>query len=204
MLDVGLADKPNLHLHITNSKSPSYPYATLSHCWGKIQIEQLRTDNLDHMCNKIDLSILPKSFQDAIYITRRLGVRFLWIDLLCIIQDSVSDWAKESSTMGEVYANGIFNIAATAASDGRFGCLFDRNPRLAQKCRLPIGEETVDFIDQWYWYKNITNAPLNTRAWVLQEELLFPRILNWERLQLPWKCSELVSQSSTSLSYIWL
>jgi len=144
------------------------------------------------MCNGIDPSTLTKTFQDAIYITRRPGIRFLWIDSLCIIQDSVSDWVKESSTMGEVYANGIFNIAATAASDGRLGCLFDRNPRLAQKCRVRIGEETVEFIDQWYWYNNITNTPLNTRAWVLQEELLSPRILNWERQQLSWKCSELV------------
>jgi hypothetical protein len=108
VLDIGLADKPNLHLHITNSKSPSRPYATLSHYWGKIQIEQLRTDNFDRMCNGIDPSTLTKTFQDAIYITHRLGIRFLWIDSLCIIQDSVSDWAKESSTMGEVYANGIF------------------------------------------------------------------------------------------------
>lgn len=95
--------------------------------------------------------------------------------------------------MGEVYANGICNIAATAAPDGRLGCFLDRNPLLAQKYRVRIGKETVDLIDQMCWYNNITDAPLNKRAWVLQEELLSPRILHWGKQQLFWRCTELVN-----------
>ncbi|KXH27604.1 hypothetical protein CSAL01_00771 [Colletotrichum salicis] len=63
----------------------------------------------------IQVGPLPKTYRDTISILKRLGLRYLWIDSLCIIQDSVDDWRKESITMAEVYRNGVINIAATAA-----------------------------------------------------------------------------------------
>lgn len=70
------------------------------------------------MCSSIDEASLPKTFKDAIKLTRQCGVRHLWIDSLCIIQDSITDWAAESSTMGDVYQNSVCNISAMEENNG--------------------------------------------------------------------------------------
>jgi hypothetical protein len=91
----------------------------------------LKMTNLNQFIECIDIAELPKTFQDAIEISRRLDIRFLWIDSLCIIQDSKEDWLKESVIMGDIYQHAYCNIAATAAPDGRTGCFLERNPLLA-------------------------------------------------------------------------
>jgi hypothetical protein len=144
------------------------------------------------MREEIDFSQLPKTFQDAIKFTRAYGARFLWIDSLCIIQDSISDWQQESARMGDKYKNALCNIAATAASDGRVGCFFNRNPLLVQNFRLhidsfrghPSTTGLYGFVDGNFWGRNVDNAPLNRRAWVLQEQFLSPRILHCGKNQL--------------------
>jgi hypothetical protein len=78
------------------------------------------------------MDVLPKTFQDAIIITQRLasryGVRFLWIDPLCILQDPLEDWNEEAPRMVEVFRNCWCNIAATHAPDRRTGLFASRDP----------------------------------------------------------------------------
>ena len=97
-------------------------YVTLSHCWGTSQPLKLQSSNIHQLSTSIPTSSLPKTFLDATVIARNLSQRYLWIDSLCIIQDSQSDWAQESSRMGSIYGNAIFNIAATALSHCQGGC----------------------------------------------------------------------------------
>jgi len=78
------------------------PYTTLSHRWGTSRIV-LANDSLPVLSKEIEVSDLPRSHQDAIIITRFLGINDIWIDSLCIIQDSTVDWQAESALMGEVY-----------------------------------------------------------------------------------------------------
>lgn len=68
------------------------------------------------------LKNLTKTFRDAVNITQNLELDYLWIDALCIIQDSISDWEKESATMSSVYGGSTINIAATGAINGDVGC----------------------------------------------------------------------------------
>ena len=141
-------------------------------------------------------STLPKTFRDAIYITQKLGVKYLWIDSLCIIQDSVEDWRQEAATMGRVYQNALCNIAATAASDSSVGCFLDRNPLLAQVCRVDLTWElplrgSYYCLDGSLWPRSIGEAPLNRRGWVVQERILSPRILHFGAQQLFWECHEM-------------
>jgi hypothetical protein len=111
------------------------------------------------MMDNIDMDELPKTFQDAIVITRRLGARYLWIDSLCNIQDSVEDWENESASMEHVYRNSMCNIAVTSGMDGSVGCLFERNPLRAQACRVRINSMPdtpsplgiYDIISQSFW-----------------------------------------------------
>jgi hypothetical protein len=74
-------------------------YVTLSHCpGGKVSSTTTPKNVEEHNC-AISLNTLPNTFQDAILITRRLGLRYLWIDSLCILQGSASDWQRGSAVM---------------------------------------------------------------------------------------------------------
>jgi hypothetical protein len=206
LLDVGTPGNPYLRLRVNGGATPASVYTTLSHCWGQLQIKQLKIANLLALTKEIEITELPKTFQDAITITRRIGVRYIWIDSLCIIQDSPEDWAKESSSMGNIYKNGLCNIAATAANDGQTGLFFQRNPLLAQRCRISIKSlpsflrpGLYDLFQQYLWDNSVSEAPLNQRAWVIQERILAPRVIHFGKNQLLWECSELVRCSLSIL-----
>lgn len=70
--------------------------------------------------------MLPKTYQDAITLARAMNVRFVWIDSLCITQDDVTDWQRESTAMSTVYRNALLTVAATRSTDGNKGCLTSR------------------------------------------------------------------------------
>jgi hypothetical protein len=113
-------------------------------------------------------------------VVRQLGQKYIWIDSLCIIQDSVDDWRAECGRMTDVYANSWCNIAATAASNGNEGCFQDRDPMALGLCS--VTSEWTDYENRTFylhdtnlWDEGFTHAPLNLRAWVLQERLLSPR-----------------------------
>ncbi|KAL8855860.1 MAG: hypothetical protein Q9178_007521 [Gyalolechia marmorata] len=143
----------------------------------------------------IPLNSLPRTFQDAIVITRKLGLRYIWIDSLCILQDSREDWEKESTMMGEIYASGYLNIAARGAVNAESGCFFSRDPE-PPACRLVYESPDQAIVgsmyirDPSYQTELIRDAPLDNRGWVLQERLLSPRIVYYGRQQIYWECAE--------------
>ena len=92
-------------------------YAALSYCWGGYRGFLTERASLRDRCSGINFDDLPKLFQDAVIVTRSLGIRYLWIDALCIIQDDKDDWDRESSRMASIYRNCKVRIAATAAKD---------------------------------------------------------------------------------------
>jgi hypothetical protein len=98
------------------------PYVALSHCWGQEPTSATSSSNLERMRAKIPVSMLSRTFQDAIQITRFLEIRYIWIDSLCIIQDDQEDWEREAANMGSVYQNAFLTIAAARSADGRGGC----------------------------------------------------------------------------------
>jgi hypothetical protein len=184
-------------------------YVTLSHCWGRdpSKITQLLTGNLQAMEKAIDIASLPKTFQDAIRVTRDLRIRYLWIDSLCIIQDDVKDWFKESSTMGDIYSNSYCTISATGAMDGSEGLFLDREQlvlgsflcvkadwtgqgprkyyeREGTLSKLPQGKKDTEL-----WSREVDSATLNSRGWVLQERFLSQRNLMFGRNCLFWECA---------------
>ncbi|KAG7041830.1 HET-domain-containing protein [Colletotrichum scovillei] len=207
LLDLGSPGSDEVRL---STSVPAYEkYATLSHCWGKSQILTLRRANLESFRAGIRVKTLPKTFRDTISILRKLGLRYLWIDSLCIIQDSVDDWRKESITMAEVYRNGVINIAATAASGGNDGLYFEPHPIHSRHLRISFAQpidstppeettngersnvvETGDYflLNSKIWQRGVEEAPLNTRGWVLQERLFSPRVVHFSRHQLFWQC----------------
>jgi Heterokaryon incompatibility protein (HET) len=112
---------------INRTNNADLKYASLTHCWGTKEMFLTTPKNIETMLCNIPVTLLTKTFRDAINITRRLNLQYLWIDSICIIQEDEGDWARESATMAAVYAGCFVNLVASAAPDGTVGCLFDRN-----------------------------------------------------------------------------
>ena len=185
-----------LRLYSTSNQPIKEPYMTLSHCWGNAQFLRLTTSTRDRLQKGFTLAELPPTFQDAIMVTRALGINFLWIDALCIIQDSIVDWQHEATLMSQIYSNSICNVSALDAHDSTGGLFFDREnsniPYCTFKtCRKFEQKRVYEFAYTDFWSDSIQHAPLTRRAWVLQERLLAPRVLHFGKRQLLWECNEL-------------
>ncbi|KAK1833594.1 heterokaryon incompatibility protein-domain-containing protein [Podospora conica] len=110
-------------LKISTDVSPQ-PYVTLSHCWGTSFPSGVTTimENLEaRMSVGIPWEVLPTTFRDAVAMTERLGFQYLWIDALCILQDSSADWMAESARMHDVYSHGDLMLSADASPDSQTG-----------------------------------------------------------------------------------
>ena len=130
---------------------------------------------------------ITKTFQDAIYITRSLGLRYLWIDSLCIIQLSDMDWRSESALMSSIYGGSTITIAAAGATDGTKGC-FLKPPGFIGKVHIKLSTSEVWDIAPSGFHKSVVKSHLAGRAWALQERLLSPRTLHFSKTELFWEC----------------
>ncbi|GKU09784.1 unnamed protein product [Fusarium langsethiae] len=183
-----LGDPQIIRIHIRGEYPRDMRYMTLSHCWGNSHFVMLQSSNVDEFRRGISWESLPQTFQNAIRVARHLDSQYLWIDSLCIMQDSLQDWNHEATEMGKVYQNSMCNIAASSASDSRQGCLYPRNPRIIQP--EPLDSYGTELKDLYLFNRSLPEKPfqLYTRAWVLQEALLAPRTLDCGQSQLYWRC----------------
>lgn len=108
---------PGNDLRLVTTDNLSARYMTLSHCWGESQPLITTSENIRQREKNIVFNDLPRTFRDAVTVTREMRIRYLWIDCLCIIQGDKDDWELESSRMADVYSNSYLNIAATKAED---------------------------------------------------------------------------------------
>ncbi|KAE9375783.1 hypothetical protein N431DRAFT_531872 [Stipitochalara longipes BDJ] len=162
-------------------------------------------ENLNSRRECIAISSLSESFQDAVLITRTLGYRFLWIDCLCIIQDSIEDWQAESVKMAEIYSNTTFMISADAAADSHKGIFNSANNIFDDCCvrglevthksvMLPVhspshGLNSLMFAYIWDGHCPPDNSSfLQTRAWAFQEAALSRRRLRYTQHGIHWNC----------------
>jgi hypothetical protein len=207
VVDVGFLDT----LFVTHyiSKGQYGQWLTLSHCWGDSRPATTTMSNLNSQCAGIMISRLPKTYQDAIMITRKLGYRFLWIDSLCIIQNSLIVWQEESVKMNDIYSNAVLNISADAAAgstQGIFSCSSRRKegrspprrphllPARPSLIDIPVhspkaGLESTIYASRWYTDGFLNDNPLQKRGWVLQEAVLSHRRLRYTSSGLSWSCT---------------
>ncbi|KAF2188524.1 HET-domain-containing protein [Zopfia rhizophila CBS 207.26] len=201
LIDVG-SSTADPHLYIPKVGEQA-DYIALSHCWG-IGKPPLRTtvSNLSVLCRGMPLSDLPRNFQDAVSVTRAFGVKYLWIDSLCVLQDGIDDWVSESAYMGHIYTNALFVLAA-AAGDGCYSGFLDgkkREPGVAIIFGQGIkGEESSLSVrhlprmtDTYGAHFRLTNrrSKLSTRGWAFQEQILARRILAYSDEEMSWECLE--------------
>lgn len=155
---------------------------------------RLLTNNIDEFLTGISPSQLCKTFKDAIAVTRKLGIRYLWIDSLCIIQDSPQDWQEQSATMAQVYSNSYCNIAATYAPDGSFGCFTERDTDLIKPLKVDHQSGPRPgpcyAVPGRYWAESVIEMPLFLRAWAFQELVLAPRKLFFGQTEVAFQCKQ--------------
>lgn len=172
-------------------------------------------ETLEQRQRAIRFSELPKTFKDAIMLTRSLNVQYLWIDSLCIIQDSEQDWAREAATMGTVYRNCLVCIAADGATDSNGGLFMEgfphrnldiaclRCPKAATGSRsaIHIRDRSVLMTGHAFAHTRRTRehyeSKLDTRGWVFQEQALAPRTLHFTVAELAWDCATCIQCECT-------
>ena len=183
----------SLRLEETNGKKGQY--VTLSHCWGTSPPLTTNVWNYETHLQNIAFENLPKLFQDAVTIVRRLGFQFLWIDSLCIKQGDKEDWEKECARMADVFANAALCIANPHATSSSDRMLHSRQTLKPRPTLLPWktnGHDVIFRIEEGYYFLRgedaLSNTPLSKRGWVLQERLLSPRILYFGPEQMHFEC----------------
>lgn len=195
LLDVdypGHGDASTIKLVKTSSLASNAKYVALSHRWGTTGPSMRATnDKIPYLKRGFKTTSLPQTFQDAVHVTKELGLRYLWIDCLCIIQDSDQDWLHESVKMEDVFANAYCTIAATRAQSSEDGFLSqERVERLCKALRPLKGSPyyVCDRIDDFR--EDVENSELNQRGWVLQERALSRRTIYFARTQIYWECGQ--------------
>ncbi len=175
-----------------------HPYACLSHCWGpsprrpESTVLKTKRTTLEKFKVEIPWKELTPTFRDAISICRRLNIDYLWVDSLCILQDSVDDWSQSATEVGSIYENALITIAATKSKEGCEGCY--STPDGQYRARLvpetggiyvrrkppsfPVHDLSLD----------MGNFPLLDRMWVYQEMHLSTRVLHFCAEEVIWSC----------------
>lgn len=146
--------------------------------------------NIENRQNGFKLNDLPKTFQDAIEVTRKLGVQYLWIDSLCIIQGQDGDWKRESGRMESVFSSAYCTIAATSAKDSYTGFLGKEKRHKSIYIQDPSKQHIYASTNIADFDKDVNEADLNKRAWVMQERFLSSRTIHFCKDQIYMECGE--------------
>lgn len=180
------SDDNETRLFINDQENvPTPEYLTLSYCCGKKEFPCLTKETLSTFIERIDVNALPATLREAIQVTRRLGHSYIWIDALCILQDSKEDWQTESIKMGSIYRASVLTIAAMGAPSVFHGLFMSRNPLCYQDLHLSNSKfvfsaragHVAPRFKREFEVLGPAASPLQTRAWCVQEELLAPRTL---------------------------
>ena len=189
VIDVSDPQKPCIRVEVQQKEQ----YLTLSYCWGEGRRLLTKIETIAEYEKGIPLDKLPRTFKDAIDLTHYLGFRYLWIDALCIIQDSKEDFERETSQMGRIYRDCSLTISAAGGSNADSGLFVKRDPRWYKPCRLSLSiKDANDDLSGTLFVLKATNEdpqPLHDRGWVLQEEVLSSRTLAFGQQLLSWRCA---------------
>ncbi|KAH7092292.1 heterokaryon incompatibility protein-domain-containing protein [Paraphoma chrysanthemicola] len=165
-------------------------YAALSYCWGYSQPVVTTHENLSQYLLAIQFDSLPQTLQDAVKTTKAIGLSYLWIDALCIIQDSELDKQREIANMAKIYQNASCTLVAACTTSSAEGFLEVRDgtpPAL----EIPVGCDSGELgtLSLLPTYQSPRFEALHARAWTLQEIILSPRLLIFGKDCVGWKCT---------------
>lgn len=192
LLDVGTAADTKVRLV---SATHAHEYVALTHCWGKKKPLSTTQGNEEAMREEVPWDLLPQTFQDAIRVIRWLDRRFIWIDSLCIVQDSARDWEEEAAKMAGIYSGCELLIASSRAASCEEGFL-----QLRSGDKLVLSTNREGKAVRVYSRKRkhepyggpvpyeFFDLPLFSRGWCFQERLMAPRTLYFTKDELYFQC----------------
>ncbi|XEV04653.1 hypothetical protein FSHL1_009940 [Fusarium sambucinum] len=188
---VKITNKRNVQLVCSSDLDGTVDYVALSHRWETVQPLKLLQSNLTQFRTKIKMTDLPKTYKMAITACIALQFQYMWIDSLCIIQDSEEDWQKEAATMHLVYGNSALNMCMPGAAT-------ERDARLIKPLDVRIEQEGEPAKAAYMVCAKTCNedlffSPLRYRGWVFQELSLSRRSLILGCVQAWWHCYEQLS-----------
>ncbi|KAK2603983.1 hypothetical protein QQS21_003819 [Conoideocrella luteorostrata] len=179
-------------------------YAALSYCWGTSGKNVLlmkdgatggqRPTFEDFTTVGIEMDQLPKTVQDAILVCRALGLKYLWVDALCIVQrePNKDDFILESPKMSEYYSNAYVNIIAGSAKDCADGFLNGRPEPKVSPCTVSYRKNSKSMLVTLSLPSSQDNGPIDERAWPFQERVLSKRYLLYGPDQFQFRCKECI------------
>jgi len=197
-----------IRLQETSTTTDVVKWAALSHCWGGSQPFKLLRDNIEALKRSINAENLPPTFRDAVTVCRQLGIGYLWIDSLCIIQEDKDDWIEEASKMGEVYGQAFLIICAATSPNCHTPFLGPRDEEWLPKQinfeapngyipidvrrrslpAPPLGQGRYDPPFTSSWATRRRAGPLYTRGWCFQEIFLASRVLHFGPGAITFEC----------------
>lgn len=199
LLDVGSAGNLTIRLVDNTYLSKESQYVALSHRWGTSEGFVLTSDNKPMLEGGVCLTEVPETVRDAVAVTRALGLRYLWIDSMCIVQNDQGDWHQEAITMSKVYGLATCTIAATNSGFDNTGYFTTRNQYRFRPCRVPnpfkMNSRYEFYIRSQYLSRiharDVKDSLWYNRGWVFQERTLSPRLLIFSQTQIMWACEHL-------------
>ena len=183
----------NLSLVETFPDLQHVEWLSLSYCWGGKSLMELTNATMNTLKNGIPLTAFDATIQDAVLVTRGLGISYIWIDALCILQDG-NEWSEEASKMNEIYGGSTVTIVIASSDSVKNGFLKERDLNY-----IPIAYSTDEVKDhraklflspEWDDSEREYNGPWSKRGWTMQEGLLPNRLLHYTASQIIWKCCE--------------
>lgn len=191
LIDLGNKDG-NGNLCLRGDIASTSRYIALSHNWKFSEAYKTKTlkANLGQRKRCMPQGDLSQTFRDAIAITRWLGVRYLWIDTFCIIQDCDVDWGNQVAKMGSIYEGAYVTISVQYDPNGcaKDGCFLERKSFSEVIQKDPSGNQFSTFIKHPYSHDLTKPSALMSRGWCIQERLLSPRILHFRQWEVIFEC----------------
>ncbi|KAL6872564.1 heterokaryon incompatibility domain-containing protein [Trichoderma longibrachiatum] len=186
----GSTDAPRVRLEHNAASGASRDYAALSYCWGGDQAVKLKNELVESWTRGIPYEQFPKTIRDAIWMTMALGLEYLWVDALCIIQDSDQDKAEQISCMAEIYERAYVTLSAARATAAPEGFLHSRYIPGEKGFRMPFTCEDGRMSAVVLWQGREPDAwePIDKRSWCLQESILSPRVLEFGTHNIRLRC----------------
>lgn len=185
LIDVGSGTDSTLRLYETRPND-RLDYIALSHTVGRPPYFLTTPYNMEAYKHNIPFETLPTSYQDAVMVTRELGIRFLWIDSICVIRGPESDFFADKET---IFNQAYCVLAASSAKNASDGFLQPRKELESTRLNAPSNKAVIrvrKFIDDFDRY--VLQNDLHQSAWSLQERALARRTIYFTSIQTFWEC----------------
>ncbi|PTB62784.1 HET-domain-containing protein [Trichoderma citrinoviride] len=156
------------------------PYVALSYVWGSAPVFKTTQSNISDLMQHqgLPVSSLPKSIRDAMTLAQELGFEYIWIDSLCIIQDSGDDKVQQLRMMDSIYSRASLTIVAAAGSHANAGILgLQPGTRSRKQHIVQVSDDLALVALHPDTQRSAAATTWYTRGWTYQELLLSKRCL---------------------------